>query len=179
MQLLRYRGPDGEERRWTLKEIVQGKPLGHPSHAMLVHFPVAFYFGALAFDLMSRAGRFPQAPPAATWLIVGALAATIPAALTGLVDWWGMVPGSSKRRVATRHMLFQLGAAAVFAIDLGIRWSERHRPTAEWRWVALEVVGVVVLSAGQWLGGVLVYEMGMRVRTVRERRREVADQNAA
>ncbi len=25
--------------RWTLKDVVQGKPIGHPSHPLFVHFP--------------------------------------------------------------------------------------------------------------------------------------------
>ncbi|MGZ4105142.1 MAG: DUF2231 domain-containing protein, partial [Actinomycetota bacterium] len=94
MSLLRYTGPSGEQRPWTLKEIVQGKPLGHPSHAMFVHFPVAFYIGALGLDVVSRIGHFPSAPLAATWLILGAFAGSLFAVPTGLVDWWGMKPGS-------------------------------------------------------------------------------------
>lgn len=177
MQAITDRTAEGG-RRWTIKEIVQGKPFGHPTHAMLIHFPVAFYFGALAFDLASRVGHFPQAPVAATWLIAGALIATVPAALTGLVDWWGMVPGSTKRRTATRHMLFQVGAAAVFAGILAIRWGDRLRPEARWTWILLEVLGVAVLSVGQWLGGVLVYEMGMRVRTGGSRTRSARERSS-
>ena len=103
--------------RWTLKDVVQGKPLHHPSHPMFVHFPVAFYFGALGLDVLSRLGRFPAAPLAATWLLIGAFAGTVFAALTGLVDWWGMVPGSRKRRWATWHMLLQLTTLGIFLVD--------------------------------------------------------------
>ncbi|HSL67396.1 MAG TPA: DUF2231 domain-containing protein [Actinomycetota bacterium] len=71
--------------RWTLKDVVQGKPLHHPSHPMFVHFPVAFCFGALGLDVLSRLGRFPAAPLAATWLLIEAFAGTVFAALTGLV----------------------------------------------------------------------------------------------
>jgi uncharacterized membrane protein len=138
---------------------------------MLVHFPVAFYVGAVAFDVLSRAGRFPEAPVAATWLIVGALVMTVPTALTGLVDWWGMVPGSSKRRVATRHMLYQLAAAAIFAAELALRWSHRGADQAAASWIAVGSPALVVLFAGQWLGGRLVYEMGMRVGTANRRSR--------
>lgn len=165
MPSLRFRSPSGEQRPWTLKEIVQGKPLDHPSHAMFVHFPVAFSVGALGLDLLSRLGGFPEAPVAATWLVIGALAGWTLAVITGLVDWWDMVRGSSKRRRATLHMWFQLSAMAVFVLDLAVRWGGRHRPEAPWVWVAIEAVGVLVLLAGQWLGGSLVYQMGMRVST--------------
>lgn len=175
MSLLRYRSPSGEERFWTLKEVVQGKPLGHPSHAMFVHFPAAFYVGALALDVLSRLGTFPAAPLASTWLLIGAFVGSAFAVTTGLVDWWGMVPGSRKRRWATRHMLLQLATLAIFALNFAVRWSGRHRAEAEVLWVALDAIGVAVLIVGQWMGGVLVYQMGMRVSTATERQSGSAD----
>lgn len=159
------RGPGG--RPWTLTEVLQGRPLGHPSHAMFVHFPVAFYLAALVLDVLSRLGGVPEAPLFATWLIAAAVATTVPAALTGLVDWWGMVSGSTKRRWATRHMVAQLGAFAVFVVVLSLRWPDRGVAEASTLWIVLESIGAVMLGVGQWLGGVLVYDMGMRVRTGR------------
>jgi uncharacterized membrane protein len=148
-----------------LKELVQGAPLHHPSHPMFVHFPVAFYIGCLGLDVLSRVGAFPAAPLAGTWLLIGAFAGTILAATTGLVDWWGMVPGSRKRRWATWHMVLQLTTLAVFLVDFAVRWPDRHRPEAQALWIALDVVGVGVLVVAQWFGGALVYRMGMRVST--------------
>lgn len=163
MSLLKTRDATGEERFWTLKEVVQGKPLGHASHPMFIHFPVAFYIGVLVFDLMSRFGDFPEAPVAATWLIIGAFIGSVFAVTTGLVDWWGMVPGSKKRRWATTHMLLQLAAFSVFAINLVVRWPDRYATEAETLWIALGAIGVGFLMVGQWMGGILVYRMGMRV----------------
>lgn len=157
---------------WTLKDVVQGKPLGHPSHPMFVHFPVAFYVGALGLDVLSRVGRFPAAPLAATWLLIGAFAGSVFAVTTGLVDWWGMVPGSKKRRWATRHMLLQLTTLAIFLVDFAVRWPDRHQPEADPLWITLEAVGVAVLVVAQWFGGVLVYGMGMRVSTAEHREPE-------
>lgn len=163
MSLLKTKDAGGQERFWTIKEIVQGKPLGHASHPMFIHFPVAFYIAVLVFDLMSRLGDFPEAPVAATWLIIGAFIGSVFAVITGLVDWWGMVPGSKKRRWATKHMLLQLAAFSFFAVNLALRWSDRYVAEAETLWIVLAAVGVVFLTIGQWMGGVLVYGMGMRV----------------
>ena len=156
-------GPGG--RRWTFKELVLGKPLGHPSHAMFIHFPVAFYIGAFGFDVMSRVGHFPSAPLTGTWLIMGAALMTVPAVITGLVDYFGMVPGSTKRRWATRHLILQVIAAGFFITNLAVRFGDRGIAEAKTVWIVLGGVGVVALTIGQWLGGVLVYELGMRVST--------------
>jgi uncharacterized membrane protein len=160
---IKLRAPEG--RAWTLKEMIQGKPLGAPSHAMIIHFPVAFYIGAFVFDLLSRFGDFKAAPLAATWLIVGAFIATVGAVTTGLVDYFGMVPGSTKRKWATRHMLFQLAAFAFFVVNLILRYQDRYLQRAKISWIVLGGIGCAFLTVGQWLGGVLVYELGMRVST--------------
>lgn len=161
---IRLRAPDG--KGWTLKEVVQGKPLGHPSHAMFIHFPVAFYMGAVAFDILSRTGDFDAAPLAATWLILGAQAGSVFAVITGLVDWFGMARGSTKKKWATRHMLLQFATAIIFAVNLAIRYSDRNLPDADTLWIVLGLIGVGTLTIGQYLGGTLVYEFGMRVSTV-------------
>jgi uncharacterized membrane protein len=165
MSLLRYRSPTGEERPWRFVEIVQGKPLGHPSHPLFVHFPVALYLAVLVFDVMTRIEPDPALVRAGSYLMIGGIAGTALAAITGLVDWWGMVPRSSKRRLATRHMLFQITAAAFFAATFLLRWKNRDAAQAETLWITLEAIGYLILSVGQWLGGVLVYEKGMRVST--------------
>jgi uncharacterized membrane protein len=152
-------------RGWSFKEWVQGKPLGHPSHPLFVHFPIAFYTAVLVFDVMTRIEPNSGLNLAASYLLLGAALATVLLVITGLVDWWGMVRGSSKRRTATRHLLFQFTAAIFFQITLLLRFSDRAQAQAEPLWITLEAIGYLFLVVGQYLGGVLVYEKAMRVST--------------
>ena len=167
MGLVQTRAPDG--RRWKLKEWVQGKPLGVPTHPMVVHFPVAFYLGAIAFDVMSRITPNPGLVLGGTYLLVGAFLGTLLAAPLGLIDWAGMVSGSSKKRLATRHMIAQLVAAAFFIVAFVMRWPDRAASQAEISWIVIEGVGYLVLIVGQHLGGLLVYQKAMRVSTGADR----------
>ena len=162
---LKHRAPTGEVRPWTLKEIVQGKPLGHPSHPMFVHFPIAFYLAAIGLDVMSRIAPSPGFVLASTYLLVGGAVAAVILLITGLVDWFDMVRGSSKRRLATQHMLVQLTSVTFFQVALLLRFPDRHQARAEAVWIVLEVIGYLIMIVGQYLGGVLVYEKGMRVST--------------
>jgi uncharacterized membrane protein len=164
---LKFRSPSGEERPWKLREIVEGQPLGHPSHPMFVHFPVAFYIGVLAFDLMTRLGDFPHLVQAGTFLIIGAQAASVFAVTTGLVDWWQMAKGSEKRKKATQHMLLQFATAGFFLVALILRLPNRDAAEADIAWIVIEAIGVAFLIVGQYIGGILVYQMAMRVRTTR------------
>lgn len=160
---LRYRSPTGETRPWTIKEIIQGKPVDRPTHPMLVHFPIAFYLGALGLDVLSRIGTFPFAPTAATWLIFAAIVGSAAAATTGLVDRSTMKPGSRVRTMATRHMLFQYAALVFFLVSLIVRWSDRHQAESSVAWILLEAVGVLVMAIGADIGGQMVYKLGYRV----------------
>ena len=163
MGFITTKAPDG--RPWTFKEWVQGKPLGVPTHSMFVHFPVAFYAAVLVFDVMSRITPSPGLVQAGSYLLIGAAAATAVAAVTGLIDWAGMVRGSSKRRLATRHMVLQLATGGFFSVAFLMRWGSRTQPQAELSWIAVEAVGYLLLIVGQHLGGLLVYQKAMRVST--------------
>lgn len=160
---MRKRLPDGSTKAWTLTEIIQGKPINRPTHPMLVHFPIAFYIGALVVDLISRLWTFPAAPWMATWLILGAFIGSALAVTTGLVDRSSMRPGSRIRKKANQHMLVQFATAGVFVVDFAIRWGDRYQPRASLGWIALEVIGVLTLTVGADLGGQMVYLMGFRV----------------
>ena len=77
------------------------------------------------------------------------------AALPGLIDYrYTVPPDSSAKTRATRHMLANLGAVAMFAIA----WWNRGEPTARpgLAVLGLEAVGLAVLSAGAYMGGTLV-----------------------
>jgi len=159
---LKYRAPSGETRPWTLREILQGKPIDRPIHPMLVHFPIAFYIGALGLDVLSWIGRFPAAPLAATWLILGSLAGFVGAALSGFAERSTMRHESRVRTLATRHMLLQYTAVAIFVADLAVRWSHRHDVHAGLLWIALDLIGVLVMTVASDIGGQMVFKVGYR-----------------
>lgn len=85
---------------WTLLEMAQGKPIDRPLHPMLIHFPIAFYIGALGLDVLSKLGDFSAAPLAATWLIMAGLAGFVAAGIVGLADRSGMPAGGKLRKTA-------------------------------------------------------------------------------
>lgn len=128
---------------------------GHPIHPALIPFPFAFLYGAFLFDL---AGRFAEQPrwwtTGAYLALVGVLAALV-AAVPGFIDYFNTVPPkSSGKRRATKHMLVNLAAVILFAAAWAARGNADALPGATV--LALEGLGVVLLTAGGWMGGVLV-----------------------
>ena len=128
---------------------------GHPIHPALIPFPFAFLYGAFLFDL---AGRLFQRP---SWWTTGGhlellgIIAALVAAVPGFVDYFSTVPPrSSGKQRATRHMLANLTAVVLFFIAWLIRDDAVAAPGVSL--LVLEGIGVALLTAGGWMGGVLV-----------------------
>lgn len=153
----------------SIKDVLQGKPLGHPSHPMFVHFPTALFPTSLLFDLLSWAITEPELVKAAFYTMAVGLAGALLAVLTGFVDYLGMVPGSRKRRVTTWHMLANLGLVVIFAVSLSLRPMQLDAARTPLYILALSLVGMPLLLVGNYFGAELVYRMGMRVNTGRLR----------
>ena len=121
----------------------------HPLHPMLVVFPIGLWVAALAFDIVETVTGNPLWRTLAFWSIVGALLAAAP----GFLDY----PGRQGRvgRIATWHMILNLAAVALFAVNAFIRL----RISADSPWpLLLSVVGVVGIFVSGWLGDELDVE---------------------
>jgi nitrite reductase/ring-hydroxylating ferredoxin subunit/uncharacterized membrane protein len=128
---------------------------GHPIHPALIPFPFAFLYGGFAFDFFGRVMDRPAWWTTGGYLsLVGIIAAVI-AAVPGFVDYFKTVPpDSSGKQRATKHMLVNLGAVILFAVAWVIRGGADVLPGA--LILVLEGVGLLLLTTGGWMGGVLV-----------------------
>jgi uncharacterized membrane protein len=124
----------------------------HPIHPMFVVFPIGLWVAALAFDIVEMATGNPLWRTLAFWNIVGGIAGALLAAVPGFLDY----PGVKGRagRIATWHMILNLAAVVLFAVNAFIRL----RLNADSPWpLLLSIVGVVGVLVSGWLGGELVY----------------------
>src|SRR6266581_1789568 len=147
-----------------LKDFLEGKPLRHPLHPMLVHFPIGLFVLSLLLDLASRA--FANTPSLVRdsfyAMLLGVITALI-AAVPGLVDYTDIRSDHPAKRTATAHMILNLIVVALYGINLGIRSSMLADPKIPLLPFILSLVGVALLSASGYLGGRLVYDEGIRV----------------
>jgi nitrite reductase/ring-hydroxylating ferredoxin subunit/uncharacterized membrane protein len=128
---------------------------GHPIHPALIPFPFAFLYGAFFFDLAGRLANRPSWWTTGGHLGLLGIAAALVAAIPGFIDYVRTVPpNSSGKRRATKHMLVNLGAVVLFALAWVIRGDAGALPGLAV--LALEAVGLGLLTVGGWMGGVLV-----------------------
>jgi len=144
---------------------------GHPIHPMLVVFPIGLWVFSLICDLVSLNGwGGPAWERTALYTLGGGIMGALLAALPGLVDLLSIADPRA-RRIGVWHMIVNLTAVAVFAVDFWLRVWPEPAPVPP---VALSVLGVLLIGVSGWLGGELVYVHGVAVEAAGSRPESVA-----
>lgn len=144
-----------------LKQLLNGRFLGHPIHPMLVHFPTVLFPVSFLFDL---AGIWTSGESffAASFYCVGAgLGGGFMAALFGLIDYIKLTDREPLFRKASWHALLQFLVLMIFGIVFGLRYEGISAPGL----VELLVsgLGICLMLTGNYLGGDLVFRDGVGV----------------
>jgi uncharacterized membrane protein len=143
--------------------LLRGLP-GHPFHPPLTGATIGAYTFATAMAVLSRAGVSEHNTATAWWLaVITGLVFTIPTAITGFADWLYIEGGTPLWRTATIHLSVMLTATVVFAITAGAGHADYTGGSVGGGSLVLTLVGYVLLAAGGWLGGAVVFTHGMRV----------------
>ena len=147
-----------------LKDLLEGKPLRHPIHPMLVHFPIGFLVLSFLLDLVSMA--FPEVPNLVRGsfyaMLLGIITALL-AAVPGFVDYSDIRRDHPGKTTATRHMTLNLMVVAIYGLNLWIRSSALSHPKISLLPLLLSIIGIGLLSVSGYLGGRLVYDQGIAV----------------
>src|SRR5947207_11410512 len=107
-----------------LKEMLQGRWLGHPLHPALVHIPVGLFPTALLCDILSKSGiGGNMLVETAFYSIVLGLIVSLLAAPAGLADWLDIKSGRPAYKIGLWHMGLNLVVVLLFAINLALRWN--------------------------------------------------------
>src|SRR6266513_2070616 len=147
-----------------LKDFLEGKPLRHPLHPMLVHFPIGLFLLSLLLDLASLA--FPSVPDLVRdsfyAMLLGVITALV-AAVSGFVDYTDIRSDHPAKRTATTHLTLNLIVVALYGINLGVRSSSLVDPKIQTVPLILSFIAIALLFVSGVLGGRLVYDDGIEV----------------
>lgn len=128
---------------------------GHPVHAMLVPFVIAFYAGGFAADLAYGGTMDPFFARGALWLIGAGIVVSVVAATIGLIDFL-FEPRIRELSAAWWH----LGANVAMSLISILDWVLRDAVGAEagsraYVWLSLATFLLLVFSG--WKGAQMVY----------------------
>lgn len=149
----------------SFKHLLEGRPLRSPLHPMVVHLPIALFPIGLLLDACSWMCPWNELylVRGAFLALIGGLASGLLAGLFGFVDYTSIRVDHPARKIATRHMILNLVALALFAVSAALRWN--HLDVARTAplplWIAVAALGVLAYSG--YLGGHLVYSDGVAV----------------
>ncbi|MFL5681260.1 MAG: Rieske 2Fe-2S domain-containing protein [Chloroflexota bacterium] len=157
----RWTKPFGEfNRRWLgaiyrnigpLKDFAHGRWLGHPLHAALTDIPIGALTVTVVLDVLNQRSGADVA------LVIGILF-MIFAAATGAADYTD-TDGTALAR-ATLHSTLMVVALFIYLVSLIVRAGDPPDRTVA---VVLSIVGYLILTAGAYVGGDVVYALGNMV----------------
>jgi uncharacterized membrane protein len=134
---------------------------GHPIHPMLVPIPIGLWVFSLVCDIVYTAGsKNPDWTTVALYTIGGGIVGALLAAVPGLIDLLSLPP--APRKTAIVHMSINLTVVVLYVINL---WMRARGPGDPGALMWLSLISIGLLAASGWLGGKLVYELGVAVNT--------------
>jgi uncharacterized membrane protein len=137
---------------------------GKPSHAPLTDVSVGAYTVGVAMLVAGALGLEEDAMSKGALLAIsGGLIVAIPTALTGLLDWLDLEPGTDKSKIATFHLIVMSTATIVFAGTWVAQRPGYLDGTVTTLGLILGVAAFALLTIGGTLGGALAYVYGVRV----------------
>jgi nitrite reductase/ring-hydroxylating ferredoxin subunit/uncharacterized membrane protein len=142
-----------------LKLLANGSWLEHPLHPLLTDVPIGAWTIALLLDLVALVFGVPGMGLAAGIALgVGVLAA-LGAIGAGFMDWMDIDP--PEMAIGLVHAVVNIIATLLFAVAFFWQWATGWVVTPATFVVAL--VAYLVISVGAYLGGSLVYRLGVMI----------------
>ena len=138
-------------RMLPIRDFLAGTWLGHPLHALLTDVPIGALTLVIVLDVVGQ-------PVAADVALLVGVVTMIASALAGYADY-STTDGRARVR-ATVHSSLMLVSLVIYVVSLAIRATG---PTSRTLPIALSIVAYLILAAGAFVGGDVVYALGNRV----------------
>ncbi len=138
------------------------KAFGHPIHPMLIVFPLGLLVMSVIFDILHFITGNATFSTAAYFDIAAGIIGGLLAAVFGFLDWLAIPQGTRAKSIGAMHGIGNVVVVLLFAVSWLIRnGNSGHQPDT-WAFV-FAVVAILLGTVTAWLGGELVYRLGMAV----------------
>jgi uncharacterized membrane protein len=138
------------------------KFLGHPVHPMLVVYPLGLLSTGVIFDLISMGTDNEGFYVVSYWMIAAGLVGGLLAAIFGFMDWLSIRSGTRAKSVGGWHGVGNLVIVLLFATSWWLRSGVEDNVPGTLAF-SLSLLGFGLALVTGWLGGELVYRLGMAV----------------
>jgi uncharacterized membrane protein len=139
---------------YDIKSVLLAK---HAQHVVLIHFPIALFPAAVAFDYLGQWMKNRTLAAAAYFNLLLAAVSTVPVVATGLAAWQWALEGQQLKGILLMHLVQGCASSALISFVLWIHWrARRHpeKPLPNYR-LPIEAFAVLLLGWTGHLGGFL------------------------
>jgi uncharacterized membrane protein len=128
----------------------------HAQHVVLIHFPIALFVAAVAFDLVALWTKRRGLADAAYYNLMAAAISTFPVLVTGLLAWQFQLEGQKLKGILLLHLVLACVSTAMIWLVWWLHFRARRRTTylPTYR-LAVEFLALVMVALTAHLGGFL------------------------
>ncbi len=128
----------------------------HAQHVVLIHFPIALFITAVAFDLIAQWTKRRGVADAAYYNLLVAATSTLPVLGTGILAWQFQLDGQKLKGILLLHLVLACVSSVMVCLVWWVHFRARRRAEVlpSYR-LALEVVGVGIIALTGHLGAFL------------------------
>ncbi len=134
-----------------IRDLLNGRWLGHPLHAASTDLPIGLLLGTVILDIIGQTA-------AADVMLLATIVTMLLSALSGLADY-ADTTGTALTR-ATLHSTLMVVALVLLIVSAVLRAGAPADRTVP---IVLSIVGSLIVTAGAFVGGDVVFVLGNMV----------------
>jgi uncharacterized membrane protein len=138
---------------FDLKTVFLAK---HAQHVVLIHFPIALFISAVAFDFIANWTKRRALADTAYYNLLAAAISTLPVLATGILAWQFQLEGQKLKGILLLHLVLACVSSVMIWLVWWVHFRARRRAEVlpNYR-LAVEFLGVALVGLTGHLGGFL------------------------
>jgi uncharacterized membrane protein len=138
---------------FDLKTVFLAK---HAQHVVLIHFPIALFISAVAFDFIANWTKRRALAGTAYYNLLAAAISTLPVLATGILAWQFQLEGQKLKGILLLHLVLACVSSVMIWLIWWVHFRARRRAEVlpNYR-LAVEFLGVALVALTGHLGGFL------------------------
>lgn len=138
------------------------KLFGHPIHPMLIVFPAGLFTSTVIMDILYLVFRNPALAIVSFYMAIIGVIGGLLAAIFGFIDWSALPNNSRAKNIGLWHGLGNFVIVVLFAASWLLRRGSVNFVPSGFA-MLLSFAGIVLALVTLWIGGELVYRLGVAV----------------
>src|ERR1700735_760376 len=120
----------------------------HAQHVVLIHFPIALFIVAVAFDYVAQRTKNRSLAAAAYFNLLFAAISTAPVAATRLAGWQWVLEGQKLKGILLMHLVLGCTSSVLIWVVFLIHWRARRRDQESLPKYRLVIEALAILIVG-------------------------------